>query len=135
MSNAIYPKYKEAVLDALANSDLHDGTVKVGLLDTATYTYNTAHQFYSDLSGVVGTPVALTTKTVTNGVFDADDATLSAVSGASAEALVIYIDTGTTTTSRLVAYIDTGVTGLPVTPNGGNITITWDNGSNKIFVL
>lgn len=25
--------------------------------------------------------------------------------------------------------------GLPVTPNGGNINITWDNGSNRIFKL
>jgi hypothetical protein len=34
----------------------------------------------------------------------------------------------------LIAYIDTA-TGLPVTPGGGDIDITWDNGSNKIFKL
>jgi hypothetical protein len=55
------------------------------------------------------------------------------VSGASVEALVIYIDTGVAGTSRLVAYIDTGVTGLPVTPNGGDITITWN--ASGIFAL
>ena len=37
-------------------------------------------------------------------------------------------------TSQLVAYIDTA-TGLPVTPNGGNIQIVWDTGANKIFAL
>jgi hypothetical protein len=43
------------------------------------------------------------------------------------------VDTGTAATSPLVAYIDTGVTGLPVTPNGGNITVTWN--ASGIFQL
>ncbi len=38
------------------------------------------------------------------------------------------------TAQRLIAYIDTA-TGMPVTPNGGDITIAWDNGANKIFKL
>lgn len=126
MANAVYPKFKEALLDALSNTDLNDGTVKVALIDTGTYTYNTAHDFYDDLSGVVGTPQTIANTTVTNGLFDGDDVTFTSVSGNSVEALVIYIDTGVTTTSRLVAYIDTGVTGLPVTPNGGNIAIAWN---------
>lgn len=133
MANAIYPIYKAAVLDALSNSDLHDGTVKVALVDTGTYTYSAAHDFYDDLSGVVGTDQTIGTKTVTGGLFDGDDVTFTAVTGASVEALVIYISTGTASTSRLVAYIDTGVTGLPVTPNGGNITITWN--ASGIFQL
>jgi hypothetical protein len=32
-------------------------------------------------------------------------------------------------------YQDTGVTGLPVTPNGGDINLVFDNGANKIFAL
>ena len=32
-------------------------------------------------------------------------------------------------------YIDSGFTGLPVTPNGSDLTIVWDSGSNKIFKL
>ena len=46
---------------------------------------------------------------------------------------MIYIDTGVAGTSRLIAYIDTGVAGLPVTPNGGDINITWD--AAGIFTL
>lgn len=126
MANAVYPKFKEALLDASSNSDLNDGTVKVALVDTGTYTYSAAHQFYSDLSGVVGTPVEITNTTVASGLFDGDNVTFSAVSGSSAEALVIYIDTGVAGTSRLVIFMDTGVTGLPVTPNGGDITVTWN---------
>lgn len=135
MANAVYPKWKEAVEQASANSAL-TGTVKVALIDTGVHGYNAADDFYDDISAaVVGTPVTLANKTYTNGVFDADDATFTAVTGASVEALIIYIDTGTPSTSRLVLYLDTGVTGLPVTPNGGDIIITWDSGANKIFAL
>jgi hypothetical protein len=83
-------------------------------------------QFYSDLSaGVVGTPVALTTKTYTKGVFDADDVTWTSVTGNASAAVVFYIDTGTAGTSRLVYLLASG-TGLPVTPNGGNISVTFN---------
>lgn len=133
MANAIYPLYKQALLDASANVDINDGTVKVALIDTGTYTYNSTHEFYSSVSGVVGTPQTIANTTVTNGLFDGDNVTYTAVTGNSAEALLIYIDTGTAGTSRLVAWIDTSVTGLPVTPNGGDITITWN--ASGIFQL
>lgn len=125
MANAIYPKWKEAIVQASANSSL-GGTVKVALVDTGTYTYSSAHEFLSSLTGWVGTDQTLGTKTFVNGTFDAADSVFTAVSGATVEALVIYIDTGVAGTSRLVAFLDTGITGLPVTPNGGNINITWD---------
>ena len=132
MANAVFPKWKEAISQASANSAL-TGTVKVALVDTGTYTYSAAHEFLSSLTGRVGTDQTIGTKTYTNGVFDGADVTFSAVSGASVEALVIYIDTGVAGTSRLVAYIDTGVTGLPVTPNGGDISVTWN--ASGIFAL
>ena len=133
MANAIYPKYKEALLNGSANTNMSTGTVKVALVDTGTYTYSSAHEFLTSLTGTVGTAQTLGTKTFTNGTFDAADSTFTAVTGSTAEALVIYIDTGTAGTSRLIAFIDTGVTGLPVTPNGGNINITWD--AAGIFTL
>lgn len=132
MANAIYPKWKEAIVQASANSSL-GGTVKVALVDTGTYTYSSAHEFYSSVSGVVGTPATLGTKTFTNGVFDAADVTYTGVSGSSAEALIIYIDTGSSATSRLVYYSDTGWTNLPVTPNGGDITLQFN--ASGIFAL
>lgn len=138
MANALYPKWKEAIIQSLADADL-DGTGATGvycaLVDTGSYTYNAAHEFYSSLSGVVGTDQEIgATKTYTNGVFDGADITFPSVTGATAEALVIYRkNAGANTTWRLVAYIDTGVTGLPVTPNGGNITVTWN--ASGIFAL
>ena len=141
MANALYPKFKELLLNpgTLGSTsgtavDLNDDTIKVALVDTGTYTYSSAHDFYDDVSaGVIGTPQTLGSKTVTSGVFDAADVTFTSVSGASVEALVIYKDTGTASTSALIAYIDTVSSGLPVTPNGGNITITWN--ASGIFSL
>ena len=133
MANVIYPIYKKALLDGSSNISLSGGTVKVALIDTGTYTYNAAHDFLNDISGVVGTAQTIGTVTTTGGLFDGDNVTFTAVSGNSVEALIIYIDTGSSATSRLVAYIDTGVTGLPVTPNGGDITITWN--ASGIFQL
>jgi hypothetical protein len=131
MANAIYPKWKEAIAQAAANSALNGSGatgVYVALVDTGTYTYSAAHEFYSSLSGIVGTDQEIgATKTYTNGVFDGADVTFPSVSGATVEALVIYVkNAGANTTWRLFAYIDTGVTGLPVTPNGGNIAVTWN---------
>lgn len=124
MANALYPKWKEAILQAAANSSLA-GTVKAALVDTGAYTYSAAHEFLTSLTGRIGTDQTLATKTFVNGTFDAADAVWPTGGGVSVEALVIYIDTGTPATSRLVAYIDTGVTGLPVT-NSGGVTAEWD---------
>lgn len=133
MANALYPKWKEQLLQFTANNDLSSGTVKVALVDTGTYTYSASHQYLSSLTGVVGTAQTIGSKTFTNGVFDGADVTFTTVTGNSVEALVIYIDTGNAATSPLVAYIDTSVTGLPVTPNGGDIAITWN--ASGIFAL
>jgi len=134
MANALYPLWKAQLLQFTANNNLSAGTVKVALVDTGTYTYSAADQFYSSISAaVVGTPQTIGSKTFTNGTFDGADVTYTAVTGASVEALVIYIDTGAAGTSPLVAYIDTSVTGLPVTPNGADITIAWN--ASGIFTL
>lgn len=133
MANALYPKWKEALLQFTTNNNLSSGTVKVALL-SAGYTYSSTDQFYTAISSaVVGTPQTLGTKTFTNGIFDAADVTFTSVTGSTVVALGIYIDTGTAGTSPLVAYIDTSVTGLPVIPNGGDITITWN--ATGIFAL
>lgn len=133
MANALYPKWKEQLLQFTTNNNLSSGTVKAALV-TAGYTYSSSDQFYSSVSSsVVGTPQTIGSKTFTNGVFDGSDVTYTAVTGSQVTKLVIYIDTGSAATSPLVAFIDTSVTGLPVTPNGGDITITWN--ASGIFAL
>lgn len=134
MANALYPKAKEGWLDLTANYDVDDGTVKAALIDLGVYTYSAAHDFWDDaVAGVVGTPQTIANTTVANGLFDGDDVSFTAVTGATVEAIIIYVDTGVAATSTLILYLDTGVTGLPVTPNGGNISIAWNAGG--IFQL
>lgn len=137
MANTLYDKGRERFL--VGQFNWQTDTLKVLLVDTGAYTPNFGtHEFLSDIptSARVGTStgVVLTSKTTSGGAADAADITFSSVSGPSIEALVIYKDTGTESTSPLIAYIDTA-TGLPITPNGGDIIVTWDNGANKIFKL
>ena len=139
MSNAIYPKWKEALATGAANAALNGSGatgVYAALVDAGTYTYSAAHEFYSSLSGVGGTDQEIgATKSYTNGVFDGADVTWTAVAGTvSYEAIVIYVKNGgANTTWRLVAYLDTNITNLPVTSNGGNISVTWN--ASGIFAL
>jgi len=135
MANRMYDLGRESFLKGEISWSADN--IKVVLVDSADYTPDTAtDQFLSDilLAGRVATSANLTTKTTTNGVADADDVTLSSVTGDQSELIVVYQDTGVEGTSRLIALVDTA-TGLPVTPNGGDIQIQWDAGADKIFKL
>jgi hypothetical protein len=134
MANAVYPLAKQSFLSKLI--DLTSDTIKVALL-SSSYTYSAAHQYVTDLgANVVARTAALTSKTVTSGVFNAaSPATASAVTGSAVAKLAIFKDTGADATSPLIMFLDTVSSGLPVTPNGGDINITFDSGANKIFAL
>jgi len=133
MANKLYPKGREAFL--AGDLDWDANNLKVVLV-TSGYTYSDSHQYLSSIDSGhrVATSGNLASKSVTDGVADAADVTFTAVSGNQVTQFVIYQDTGSASTSRLIAHIDTA-SGLPLTPNGGDITITWDNGANKIFKL
>lgn len=134
MANGMYAAGLNAFLTGSINwtSD----TIKVVLVDAADYTVNLAtHDFLNDVAaGARVATATLSGKTATGGVADANDVTFTGVSGDQAEALIIYKDTGNEATSPLIAYLDTA-TGLAITPNGTDITLTWDGGANKIFKL
>lgn len=135
MANALYDKARQKFLEG-SIAWLTD-TIKVVLIDAADYTVNLAtHEFLSDVPAAarVGTPQTLGTKTSTAGVADAADVTFPTVTGDQSEAILLWKDTGVEATSPLIAYLDTA-TGLPVTPGGGDISLTFDNGANKIFKL
>lgn len=137
MANALYPKWKEALLNNTSGSAL-TGSGSTGLyvaMVTSAYTYSSTHQFYSSLSGVVGTDQEITSPTLTNGTVDGGDVTFTSVAGGSTvNALVLYRkNAGANTTWQLVAYIDSSVTGIPLSTNGSNVTITWN--ASGIFTL
>jgi hypothetical protein len=135
MSNALYTKAKQGLLDG--SIDLDTDTVKAVFVDGADYTPNLATDDNLDdipSAARVAISGALQNKTVTDGVFDADDIVVASVSGDQFEYIALFKDTGVEDTSRLLLLIDTA-TGLPCTPNGSDITIQWSSGSDKIFRL
>lgn len=136
MANAFYNSYLESCLSYSPSTDLDTDTIKVRLVDTSVdYTFSAAHDFADDVTAYSGTTdYTLAGKTVTAGVFD-DTGTASwtavAIDAAkTADALVIYKDTGTPGTSPLICYIDDFTA---VTPNGSDIEITWN--ASGIFTL
>ena len=124
MANALYPSFKQLLLGG--DIDLANDDIKVVLVDLADYTYSSAHDFLDDVAAGarVATSSNLASKTITSGTFDSGNPSFTSVTGDPSEALIVYKDTGIASTSPLIAFYDTGVTGLPVTPNGGNIDVT-----------
>lgn len=142
MASSLFDPGREGFLNG--EIDYDTAVIKAALV--RGYTYSAAHKFVSDVTGAGGTLVAtsaaLASKTVTNGVADAADVTWTSVAaGAAIPAIIVFQSSAVggggdvaATAQRLICYIDTA-TGLPVTPNGQNITCTWDNGSNRIYKL
>ena len=126
MANALYNTYKEGLLDKIF--DMNTDVIKASLIDSADYTYSAAHDEYSGgardvaAAAIVSESSALGSPTIVNGTFDTADFTWSAVTGDQSEAVILWDDT--LVNDRLVAFYDTGITGLPVTPNGGDINVT-----------
>ena len=135
MANAFANAFLNGILGAHATRvDLDADTIKMFLLDQGAGGTPAAAttDFYNDHSaGLVGTAYTLVNKTVGTvaaGVFDntVDPApAFTAVSGASVEALMFFKDTGTPTTSDVICWFDTA-TGLPLTPNGGDVNVTFN---------
>lgn len=130
MANALYPKYKQALLNK--EHDMDTDIIKMSLVrksgtDTGgTYVYSAAHTSKTDLGTTVADSPQLTTPTIVDGVFDTADFVWTAVPLGNPVSIVAgWNDTPTTPTADpLVVYYDTGMTGMPVTPNGGNINFT-----------
>jgi hypothetical protein len=132
MANVFYVKGAEKILSGAI--DFSTDTIKAILLKN-TYAQNLAtDEFLSGISAHrLGSDQTLTSKSITGGKFDADDATWTGVAGGEvSEGVAIYKDTGDPATSPLLAYIDT-INGFPLTSVGGDIAPQWDNGTNKIF--
>lgn len=136
MANALYALGAKRMLDAVLGTLPVAGTLKAALVKNDYVQNLTSHEFYTDItSHVRGTPQAIGSVTTTGGKLDGADITFTAVTaGDTCEAVIIYMDTGVAGTSWLLAYIDT-ITSFPVTTNGGDVLVTWDNGTYKIFSL
>lgn len=141
MANAIFPAGKEGLLTGAIDWDT--AVFKVALV--RGYTYDSTDVTVADVVAtgtIAATSAALGSKTSTGGVADAADFTFTAVAAnASAHSLLLFQSSAVTggadvaqSAQRVVAWLDTG-TLLPVTPNGGDITVAFDSGASKIFAL
>ena len=133
MASALFDPGRQGFLDGSIDWDTDDVRV---MLVKSTYSFNAAHQFVSDASaGDNGRSAALGSKTVTSGVADAADITLTATSAVACNALIIYKYNASDTAARLICYIDSA-TGLPFTPAASQtVSIAWGETTNKIFKL
>jgi len=138
MANALYEAGRNAFLSGSIawvadNIKLH----LVNIVGVASpYVFDAAHLMFASVptSARIATSASLSAKAAASGIADADDTICSAVSGPTAGAIIIFKEGASHAASLLIAYIDTA-TGLPVQPNGGDITTQWDSGANKIFKL
>jgi hypothetical protein len=138
MANSLFAAYKQVALgdNAITGFTVPDweggSTMSAVLVDSAddTINVNTDQDLADILAGarvatanLASITVAAAANTVT---VDAADTTFTAVTGDQSEQVVIYMNTGTEATSLLCVFFDTFSSGMPVTPNGGNITIQWN---------
>lgn len=134
MLSVLFDPGREGFLDGSINWS--SGDIRAMLVKSA-YTFSAAHKFLSDITSGNdnGRSASLASKTVTGGVADSADTTLTATAAVACNALVVFQHTGSDATARVIAYIDTA-TGLPFTPAASQVVpITWDNSANKIFKL
>lgn len=128
MADAFYEEYRDAMLGAWTHSypDLDTDNIRAGLRDEGTTALDLATQV--DLADVVAAHVDATgnlTATVGSagvGAFDHANEDILTVAGATVESIDYYKYSGADATSPLLANID-GWTGLPLTPNGGTVTL------------
>ena len=135
MANSLYLRGRQAFLDGEVSWSSNN--IKLVDVDHGVDTPLPASD--EDLADItagarIATSANFGTKTVTDGTADAADVTITSVSGAEFESTNIYYDSGVEATSLLLVFIDVAV-GLPFTPNGGDITHSWDNGADRIFTL
>lgn len=139
MANFLFTDFRNNVFTA-AIPNLSSATIRAMLVDHADDTPTAADNFIDDIASAARIPAiascpALASKTigtVAAGVFDAADTTFTALSGDQAESLILFEDSGSEATSDLIARWDTA-TGLPITPNGGDVVIQWNASGIIIF--
>ena len=135
MTKALYKKGKNALLSTSLQWS-STCTYKV-MLTASEYTVNlVTDDFVADISAAyrVASGLSLSALSASDGVADGDNVTALAVSGSKIFRFVIYHDTTNEATSDLILVDDTA-TGLPLTPNGGDINLTFDSGTCKIYEI
>ena len=137
MANALYDKGREFCLEG-AIAWLTANIIVVSIDETDDMPDLALDDFLDDiLAGAREfTSGNLASKTSTDGVADAADLApaFTGATGDEFESITLVRDSGAAATSELIGNLDTA-TGLPLTPDGGNIDITWSSSGDRIFKL
>lgn len=121
MASQLYPTGAAHLLGLSTKVDLVADTIKMLFYSGS---FSAAHEFVGDLTGasIIARSGALAGKTVTGGVFDANDLTVTSVSGSAFTHVILYKDTGADGTSPLVAIYDIS----SFTPNGSDVDVIFN---------
>ena len=137
MATIVHTDWLNGMLGTPTHSviDFDTDNIDASLLDqtdAGTITAATVDYDEVDTATVVATG-DVTVTGIAAGVVSASAITFSAVTGDAADYLTVWKNSGTPATSPIAITWDSATTGLPVTPNGGDITATW--GSNILATL
>ena len=121
MASQLYPKGAAHILGASTKVDYVADNIKILFYSGS---FNSAHEFVSDLTGasIIARSGNLAGKTVALGVFDANDITITAVSGSAFTHVILYKDSGADASSVLVAIFDVST----YTPSGGDVNVIFN---------
>lgn len=120
MASAPYPLGMKAILDGDVD---HLVDTMIALLYDGTF--NSAHQFISDLPGTINDrSTGLLGKTTTLGVFDANNITVTTVPASTTDAVIIAKDTGLDTTSPLTFFLELAAPFVLAAP--ADVSIVWN---------
>ena len=132
MATIIHNQFRNGLLGGGSHGpvDFDADTIKASLLDaTDAGTITAAFEDYDEVDtptvvAVSSAMASVTIGTVAVGVVDFADFTFTAVSGDAADYLTFWKDSGTPATSPLIVTYDSATSGLPLTPNGGDVDVT-----------
>jgi len=118
VASQLYPKGAENILEGNAQFGTHNFKVLF-----YSGSFNSAHEFHSDLTGtsIIATSGNLASVVATNGVVNANDITITAVTGSAFTHVILFRDTGTSATSPLIAIFDVA----SFTPTGGDVNVVF----------
>jgi hypothetical protein len=135
VANSLYPKY----LDDLLNGAYDTVTASIGcaLLNNSASYSSSDTDFTALVANRIGSTVDLTGVTLTGVTISANSVTFTGISASlTVKAVVLFHDTGGGASGALIAWFDTG-TGLPLTTDGSDVTVNWNNTptAGNIFAL
>jgi hypothetical protein len=124
-------KHTEWLTSMLGNAthsfiDLNTDDIELSLLDqTDSGTIDATDVDYADINTPTVVANVDVEVTVSGATASSSGATFTAVTGDAADYLTAWKNSATPSTSPLIITWDSATTGLPVTPNGGNIAVTF----------